>query len=114
MKDLSRRLALSRSAADDVAPMSLTCASNPQDCGTFAEPPPFRKTRSGADVERVEKDCFIVGRVGALYGAMSHVNFWLMHAGLCAGSTVAILLLYRPPRKALTPDATGSGVATHA
>ena len=57
----------------------------------------------------------IVGRVGALYDAMSHVSFWLMHAGLCAGSTVAILLLYRPLLRALTPeDASGSGVATHA
>ena len=39
---------------------------------------------------------------------------WLMRAGLCACSTVAILLLYRPLRKPLTPeDATGNGVATH-
>jgi POT family proton-dependent oligopeptide transporter len=55
----------------------------------------------------------MVGWVGTLYGAMSHVNFWLLHAGLCAGSTAAILLLYRPLRKMLTPEDAIGNVATH-
>ena len=47
----------------------------------------------------------MVGRVGALYGTMSHTNFWLLHAALGAASTVVILVFYRPLKKALTPEA---------
>lgn len=46
----------------------------------------------------------LVGWVGALYSTMSHTDFWLLHAGMCAASTVAILLLYRPLRTTLTPE----------
>jgi POT family proton-dependent oligopeptide transporter len=46
----------------------------------------------------------MVGWVGALYSTMSHTDFWLLHAGFAAASTVAILLLYRPLKTALTPE----------
>jgi POT family proton-dependent oligopeptide transporter len=51
----------------------------------------------------------MVGRIGALYSTMSHTSFWLLHAGLAAASTAAILLLYRPLRKLLTPEEMAHG-----
>jgi len=45
----------------------------------------------------------LVGWVGALYETMPHTAFWLVHAGLAAASAAALLLFYRPLRKALTP-----------
>ena len=45
----------------------------------------------------------MVGWVGGLYELMPHVSFWLLHAGFCAASTGAIVLLYRPLRAALDP-----------
>ncbi|MGH6888230.1 MAG: peptide MFS transporter [Rhizomicrobium sp.] len=58
----------------------------------------------------------MVGWVGALYSSLPHTTFWLVHAGFAATSTVAILLFYRPLRKALTPETgdyrAGTTVAT--
>src|SRR5690349_23289169 len=61
MKDLSRLLPLSSSAADDVAAMSLTCAPSPQDCGTLAEPPPFRKDGEAAFTPSERKRILALG-----------------------------------------------------
>lgn len=43
----------------------------------------------------------MVGWIGGLYEKMSHVDFWLLHAGLCAASTAAIAVLYRPLKSVL-------------
>jgi proton-dependent oligopeptide transporter, POT family len=43
----------------------------------------------------------MVGWIGGLYETMSHAAFWGVHAGLCAASTLALLLLYRPLKAAL-------------
>ncbi len=38
----------------------------------------------------------MVGWIGGLYETMPHTSFWLLHAGLCAASTLALTILYRP------------------
>ncbi|HEY5047393.1 MAG TPA: peptide MFS transporter [Rhizomicrobium sp.] len=43
----------------------------------------------------------LVGWIGSFYQLMDHTSFWMLHAGLCAASTLAILVLYRPLRAAL-------------
>lgn len=43
----------------------------------------------------------MVGSVGARYETMSHTDFWLLHAGLCAASTLVLLVLYRPLKSVL-------------
>jgi proton-dependent oligopeptide transporter, POT family len=45
----------------------------------------------------------MVGWIGGLYGAMTPASFWSLHAGLCAASTGALVLLWRPLRTALAP-----------
>ena len=45
----------------------------------------------------------MVGWIGGLYESMSHVQFWLLHGGLCLAACVALLMLHRPLEKALTP-----------
>jgi len=45
----------------------------------------------------------MVGWIGGLYGAMTPASFWSLHAGLCAASTFALLLLWRPLKAALAP-----------
>jgi POT family proton-dependent oligopeptide transporter len=43
----------------------------------------------------------MVGWLGALYGKVPNPTFWLLHAGLVGGAAVALVVLYRPLRKAL-------------
>ncbi len=47
----------------------------------------------------------MVGWIGALYSQMSHVDFWLLHAGLTAASTAAIVILYKPLKSVLEAHA---------
>jgi POT family proton-dependent oligopeptide transporter len=43
----------------------------------------------------------MVGAIGARYGEMAHMAFWLLQAGLMGGAAVALVVLYRPLRRAL-------------
>ncbi len=51
----------------------------------------------------------MVGKIGGLYEQMSHVQFWLLHAGLCAGAGLALIILFKPLKAALTPAGASPG-----
>lgn len=44
----------------------------------------------------------LVGWIGSLYSKMGHTSFWMLHAGLCTASAVALIVLYRPMKAALS------------
>jgi hypothetical protein len=104
--------------------MSLNCAPDPRNRGTFAEPPSLRKTRSGVDAERGEADFradgdrshyrrptrqsiahelgkFAIGCANSIPAAF-YSTFWFLHVG--SGRRALWRFFNRPPRKAPTPE----------
>ncbi len=61
-----------------------------------ASPPAVNATMIGVFYLLFFAANLLVGWVGSLYGTMSHTTFWLLHAGLTAFSTAAIILAYKP------------------
>ena len=45
----------------------------------------------------------MVGWIGGFYEKMTPVQFWLLHAGLCAAAAAVLVLLHRPLKIALAP-----------
>jgi POT family proton-dependent oligopeptide transporter len=68
-----------------------------------AAPPSVNATMIGVFYLLFFAANLMVGWIGGLYGAMTPTSFWSLHAGLCAASTGALILLWRPLKAALAP-----------
>ena len=49
----------------------------------------------------------MVGWIGGFYEKMGHVQFWLLHGGLCAVAAAVLVVLHRPLKLALAPADSG-------
>ena len=70
-----------------------------------AAPAPVNATMMGVAFLSLFLSNTLMGRIGGLYGGMSHAAFWALDAGIAAAGGVLVLLFGRSLSRALSAPA---------